>query len=726
MKEVLTKEGLEHFTAGMKKLIDEAEPDAITEEAIDEMFGGEVIDVPVDAGTATLSVSVVAGQEEDGRKNVTIKATTTYEDGTVVESEGTVTDGEKGVDGKSIFYCKHSIYATESATIDSTNIENGDKEITIADLIVCPNGWLGRVTSLDVKPARTTVVASYIAFLMGKDGRSIHACTYDGVLESTGEIRQKMNAAFDNSYFPNSNPQDGDLFVTASGYVGYIEQYRLETESITDSTGQWVTGDTYECVEYSLVADLNGGDGKSVYDYAVEAGFEGTEEEFAEKLANGEVVQTTGNSETAVMSQKAVTDTFARIATISQESVNKYPSLTEGWVDNNHLMSSGQISGNRNGYCTTPKISVSPNTTYTVTPAVWGTLTGEANRGRAFDENDTALDVFVWTDNADGSSTFTTPANTAYVRFSVLKAVFVDEQHAVTTAPVDEIIPLFNQRFMLVEGTEVPSEFVAYSEAKAEIKKEALPSVFDIKATKKLYGKTIVNFGDSIFGNARPPKDVSTMLAELTGATVHNCAFGGCRMSQHTGHWDAFSMYRLADAIATNDWSLQDEAINYDDRTSYAEEPLAILKSLDFSTVDIVTIAYGTNDWNTGKIDNDNDLYDTTQFGGALRYSIERLLGVYPHLKIFVLCPTYRFWMDDNGEFTEDSDTKITSSRTLLEYIELANEIAKDYHIPFVDNYYELGINKYNRMHYFPSTDGTHHNENGRKLIAEHIAKELF
>ncbi len=251
--------------------------------------------------------------------------------------------------------------------------------------------------------------------------------------------------------------------------------------------------------------------------------------------------------------------------------------------------------------------------------------------------------------------------------------------------------------------------------------------ITEVKSFLPLYGKTIVNFGDSIFGNARPPKDVSTFLAKKTGAEVLNCAFGGCRMGTHTGHWDAFSMYRLAYAIANNDYSLQDDALNYDDRVSYAEEPLALIKSTDFSTVDILTIGYGTNDFTGGNaLDNDENPLDTSTLGGALRYSIETLLTAFPNLRIFILSATWRFWKDDNNEYTEDSKTYLNKlSKTLSEYNAKLKEVAEEYNLPFIDNY-NIGIGKFNRYHYFPVTDGTHHNETGRKLIASHLAKELY
>ena len=575
------------------------------------------------------------------------------------------------------------------------------------------------------------------------------------------------------------------------------------------------------------------------------------------------------------------------------------------------ILSSGAIrnngSGSDEGYFVTGKLSIEPNTKYTIKPNIWIENVEPNNRGRCYSSNDTALTALEWIKDDEGYYTFVSPENTAYVRFSVHKntiginnsanfediialfnsifslnvesgsggvaignAVLYTEQNLtdeqkkqardnIGSAPmslfkiysgdkVDELTRIMTDKSAFTEGkycsftsgkiidsenyycTEdyiafpemakmvvhysgsttksaypiavyydenktfiggeetatlvqedyegklyafyhIPEEtrYIRLSVTKdnftkrfetvflyivtektelssgVEIPDLIIPELVELRTkpdgtvcetlddavwakARKLKGKTIVNFGDSIFGNARPPEDVSTFLANLTGATVHNCAFGGCRMGVHIGHWDAFSMYRLADAIATGDYSLQNDALNYDDRTSYAEVPLALLKSIDFNTVDIITIAYGTNDWtgNGSKMDNADNLYDTNYFGGALRYSVERLLGAYPNLKIFVLCPTYRFWMDENGEFVEDSDTKTSNSHTLLEYVELSKTIAKNYHIPFIDNYYELGINKFNRGYYFPSTDGAHHNKNGRILLAEHIAKELF
>lgn len=267
------------------------------------------------------------------------------------------------------------------------------------------------------------------------------------------------------------------------------------------------------------------------------------------------------------------------------------------------------------------------------------------------------------------------------------------------------------------------AKYEPYIEPKTVLKKDNLAY-----GVHPLNGKTIVNFGDSIFGNRRPPNDISTEIAKLTGATVHNCGFGGCRMSQYTGNWDAFSMYRLADAISNNDWTLQDTAVSETGwgMPSYFTEALNLLKSIDFSKVDIITIAYGTNDFASGVLlDSAANDKDTTRFAGALRYSIETLLNTYPQLKIFVCTPIYRFWLDDGGEFLNDSDTKIYDGQKLTDFVAKVKEVAEEYHIPYIDNY-NIGMNKYNRSLYFPITDGTHPLPTGGNLMAAHIVKELF
>lgn len=253
--------------------------------------------------------------------------------------------------------------------------------------------------------------------------------------------------------------------------------------------------------------------------------------------------------------------------------------------------------------------------------------------------------------------------------------------------------------------------------------------VSDYPDNRPLVGKKIVNFGDSIFGNYRPPADISTFITEKTGATTYNCGFGGCRMSAYAiSYWDAFSMYQLANSIVSGNFSYQDTAIVEGSGAlpSYFADTLALLKTINFNNVDYITIAYGTNDFTGSKpIENEADLDSINTFNGALRYSLEKLITAFPQLKIMVCTPIYRFWMDGSYNFTEDSDTMLANGTLLTDFVQGAKDVSKEFKIPVLDNYYDLGFNKFNRGLYFPSTDGTHPNEAGRRRIADKISSQL-
>lgn len=422
-------------------------------------------------------------------------------------------------------------------------------------------------------------------------------------------------------------------------------------------------------------------------------------------------------------------ETFDRVFYITEPSLNLYEHQEAGWTDNATLLGSGSIDVNastRANYCITPSIPIEGGKTYTISPKISVDNIEAKNRARTFAADGTPLAVMDFILNDDGSVTFTTPEYSERIIFTVNKQTIAGSNN------INNVINAFKNSFMLVEGSSAPESYIPYIPAQNTLRNIDLPdeSVTAAKVSEgsflPLKGKTIANFGDSIFGNARPPQDISTMLAERTGATVYNCAFGGCRMGPHGGHWDAFSMYRLAAAIASGDYSVQDDALNYEDRTSYAEEPLATIKSIDFSSLDILTIAYGVNDFNGGNpIDNEVNPLDTATLCGALRYSIETLLTAYPQLRIYILLPTYSYRMDENGAFTEDMDT-ITNSlgKTLAEYSQALADVSKAYKLPVIDNYHELGVNRFNREIYL--SDGAHHTQAGRELLAAHIAHALW
>lgn len=234
-------------------------------------------------------------------------------------------------------------------------------------------------------------------------------------------------------------------------------------------------------------------------------------------------------------------------------------------------------------------------------------------------------------------------------------------------------------------------------------------------ASAPLAGKTVVCFGDSLFGMYTGDTSTPAYVAQRTGAIVHNVGFGGCRMSAHPySEYNAFSMYSLADAIASGDWTAQDAAAPQG--SANFPDQLAILKSIDFGSVDSIVIHYGTNDFAAGTpvaIDNASNPKATNTLCGALRYSIEKLLGAYPNLHIFVSVPAFR------------SDVSINNNGyKLTDFVEAIANTAREYNLPIIDSYYGLGINSDNASTFL--SDGVHHNIEGRKRFGEYIGAKLI
>lgn len=238
---------------------------------------------------------------------------------------------------------------------------------------------------------------------------------------------------------------------------------------------------------------------------------------------------------------------------------------------------------------------------------------------------------------------------------------------------------------------------------------------------KTLTGKKVVVFGDSIIGKCRDSTSVTAFAEDICGAECINVGFGGCRMSAHpTTGYAAFSMYMLADAIATNTWTAQDAQAASGE--SYFPAQLTKLKAIDFSTVNAIVIHYGTNDYNANvALDNVNNNVDFSTVLGALRYSINKILAAYPHITIFVSVPIYRAW-DNGAEGAESYEN--TQGKHLYDYCEGMKTVAQEYNLPVIDGYKSMGMSLANIASL--TEDYTHLNEVGRSVFGKVMAGGLI
>ena len=401
------------------------------------------------------------------------------------------------------------------------------------------------------------------------------------------------------------------------------------------------------------------------------------------------IVQSKGDSETAVMSQKAVTDEINRVDILKKDTtawspVNILEDVT--WGTKGTLWgASGTVPVSNENYIAANELTpIVPGATYKTEQFI--------GQIRFYDANKKYGEVKV-----------------SYAFGTVLEF----------TVPDDVVYFGISCSSTLSDANMKKQKIWRTTMSDAEY--NALPSRID--TLKALYGKTIVGFGDSIFGYVRDDTSVLSNVANVTGATVHNVGYGGCRMATHpTNGYSAFSMYKLADAVTSGVWTDQDNEVS--SGASYFPEQLALLKSIDFNDVDIVIIHYGTNDYTAGNgvvIDNANNRYDCNTFIGAFRYSVEKLLTTYPHLQIYVSLPTYCEY--STGEPYPEDHTN-TLGKYVREYVDALRNAATEYNLSVIDCFYGLGINKFNVSTL--TIDGAHHNDKGRKRLGEFIAGYLM
>lgn len=237
----------------------------------------------------------------------------------------------------------------------------------------------------------------------------------------------------------------------------------------------------------------------------------------------------------------------------------------------------------------------------------------------------------------------------------------------------------------------------------------------------------IVCLGDSIIGNVRDETSVTSVMEDILGEPVANGAFGGSCMSlantgyRSTFYEDSINMAELAESISGKDFTSQFMDIDANHfALDYFKECLVDLSKIDYSKTEILFIEHGTNDYNSGRpLDNPGDPYDVFTFGGALRYSIERLKEAYPTMEIVLVTPTYCYFLDGYDR-AEDCLTSDFGYGPLENYVNLELEIGREYGLDVIDNYHNIGIDELTIDEY--ADDGIHLNKKGRRLLAETLA----
>ena len=249
-------------------------------------------------------------------------------------------------------------------------------------------------------------------------------------------------------------------------------------------------------------------------------------------------------------------------------------------------------------------------------------------------------------------------------------------------------------------------------------------------------GKKIVMLGDSIVGNYDGPGSIPYYVAEMTKANVYNCAFGGSSMGSDTTspdpYLEPFNGWKIIQAITTGDYSDMQDVIDNDPTYQHIRDNfqthLDTLENMDWTTVDMITLSYGTNDWGTGVVlDDPENPYNTDTFTGAIRTALQTLWSVYPNIKVMMFGVIWRGITISGGVVIGDSDDGRHGRQWYLkEYEDAAKDTCQEYHVPFVPMYDFTCFNRYTWSAYFPATDGTHPTASGRYVMSRRYAAHML
>jgi lysophospholipase L1-like esterase len=245
---------------------------------------------------------------------------------------------------------------------------------------------------------------------------------------------------------------------------------------------------------------------------------------------------------------------------------------------------------------------------------------------------------------------------------------------------------------------------------------------------------TIVAFGNSPFADDRQSDDnLANLIAAENDAVVYNCSVGDSFLAAvnptliiDSYPMDAFNFYWLTTLITmpdiTNINYLKTIEVMGENMPEDAREVYDTLSTLDFQTVDVITIMYDASDYLEGHgMFNDENPTDIQTFTGNLEAGIELLKSAFPHIRIIVMSPPYAFALDEDGNYVS-SDIQRYGQDVLSTYVIRQGFIAYDNGLTFIDNLYGT-FNEDNAAEYL--TDNLHLNIAGRKLVARRFTEAL-
>ena len=238
----------------------------------------------------------------------------------------------------------------------------------------------------------------------------------------------------------------------------------------------------------------------------------------------------------------------------------------------------------------------------------------------------------------------------------------------------------------------------------------------------------VVMLGDSVFGLIRDDTAIPAQIERSLGKSVFNGAFGGTCISRIdrdyrlTNARDSLSLAGLTQAIAADDFGVQQTVRARESNTEYFADTVEGLETIDFSSVELVIIMHGLNDFYSGvPIYNAEDPLDEYSFTGALRSSLTALRKANPNMRILLVTPTYT-WHLQSGLTCEEFNGGYGVQE---DYIKAEIEVAGELGIELIDVYHDLFPHEKWEDWALYTFDGLHPNETGREWLTDIICGYL-
>ncbi len=141
------------------------------------------------------------------------------------------------------------------------------------------------------------------------------------------------------------------------------------------------------------------------------------------------------------------------------------------------------------------------------------------------------------------------------------------------------------------------------------------------------------------------------------------------------------------------------------------------------TTADMVVVYGGVNDYLHGDAPF-GKLGDSTPatFCGGVYFLMSFLRENYAGKPVIFITPARCTYEGGDDLAVSIYDNKLDDAKSLLDYVEVIEETAKQFDIPVLSFYRDLGIDPHNPEHYEKYTvDGLHFNDVGQGILAERI-----